>query len=108
MKRIPPRVKAANKINWTFYPSTGANAMKQFYYSTGELVMKGDIIMEGNSKGVVIAVLQPNTEEAESFCCKDTGGLLLDTEKWGFETSPWPDEDEDLVFVKRADGAAPS
>ncbi len=83
------------------------NAMKQFYYSTGELVMKGDIIMEGNSKGVVIAVLQPNTEEAEGFCCKDTGGLLLDTEKWGFETCQWPDEDEDLVFVKRADGGAP-
>jgi hypothetical protein len=81
--------------------------MKQFYYSTGELVMKGDIIMGGNSKGVVIAVLQPNTEEAEGFCCKDTGGLLLDTKKWGFETCPRPDEDEDLVFVKRADGGAP-
>lgn len=71
-----------------------------FMYETGEEIRVGDIvILNGTSRERVTMVIQPGTQEAESYLCEDTGGVMIEPSMDMFSPNekPW----EDLEFIAR-------
>jgi hypothetical protein len=52
-------------------------------------VAVGDSILLDNHKGIVVSVITKFTEEAMSFNCYDTGGILLEMEEYGLMLEPY-------------------
>jgi hypothetical protein len=80
------------------------NARRKFQYSSGEVVLDGDIVSVKDKRGVVAGVLQPGATQAIEYSCADTGGVLITFSDGDLQL--WPDLDEDLAFVSR--GTPPS
>jgi hypothetical protein len=58
------------------------------HYPTGRLIAKGDrVLLDGIYTGTVVEILDPKTEEAKTYACFDTGGLLINTDQFGLMTA---------------------
>lgn len=76
-----------------------AKQNRVFKYTCGETVERGDSISLIEVGGVVVAIMQPNSNEAIDHDCSNTGGILISFENGDLQL--WVDTDEDLVFVGR-------
>ena len=78
-------------------------------YMSGIEVMEGDVVAVnycGPAEGVVLKVILPNTPDAEEWTSPD-GGVLIEGGGLGlFVTAP--EDEEDIVFVRRAAGTISS
>jgi hypothetical protein len=73
-------------------------------YSDGIEVQAGDVVLVQRSKssmeGVIVKIIQPNTEESHHWYLPD-GGVLIEGGGFGLSATKSLEEDEDIVFVRR-------
>ena len=75
-------------------------------YMSGIEVMEGDVVGVHHGRGVVdegvvLKVILPNTPDAEEWQ-SPRGGVLIEGGGLGSFVTATPEDDEDLVFVRRA------
>lgn len=74
-------------------------------YKSGIEVIEGDIVAirrDGRSmEGVVLRVILPNTPDAHTWAAPN-GGVLIEGGGLGLSVTESLDNDEDVVFVRRA------
>jgi hypothetical protein len=74
-------------------------------YSSGIEVQEGDFVLVQRSKssaeGVILKIVQPNTEESKHWSLPD-GGVLIEGGGFGLSSTRSLEEDEDVIFVRRA------
>jgi hypothetical protein len=74
-------------------------------YNNGTEVQEGDIVLVHRSKssieGVILKIIQPNTEESNHWSLPD-GGVLIEGGGFGLSATKSLEEDEDIVFVRRS------
>ncbi len=74
-------------------------------YMSGIEVMEGDVVAvlhnRESDEGVVLKVILPDTPDAEEWQ-SPRGGVLIEGGGLGLFVTATPEDDEDLVFVRRA------
>ena len=77
----------------------------KYKYRSGLDVVEGDVVAvlhDGEFvEGVVLKVILPNTPDAEAWASPN-GGVLIEGGGLGLFVTATPEDDEDLVFVRRA------
>jgi hypothetical protein len=77
-------------------------------YKNGIQVQEGDIITlrmyKSNLEGVIVKVVHPSTEDADHWSLPE-GGVLIEGGGIGLLSTDSLEEDEDVVFICRAQGA---
>ena len=83
----------------------------KYKYMNGIEVMVGDVIAvrhDGESiEGIVLHVLLPNTPEAADWGLAE-GGVMIEGGGLGLFSTHHLEDDEDIVFVRRAAGTISS
>ena len=59
------------------------------YDGTSRAIAPGDHITFDGHEGIVDSVFLPNTDLAEAFSCKASGGILVRTQEYGLMTIPF-------------------
>ena len=74
-------------------------------YNNEVEVQEGDVVLvrrsESSMEGVILKIIQPNTEESNQWSLPD-GGVLIEGGGFGLSATKSLEEDEDIVFVRRA------
>jgi hypothetical protein len=77
-------------------------------YNNEVEVQEGDVVLvrrsESSMEGVILKIIQPNTEESNHWSLPD-GGVLIEGGGFGLSATKSLEEDEDIVFVRRAQNA---
>ncbi len=79
----------------------------KYKYMSGIEVMEGDVVAVHHNReaveGVVLKVILPNTPDAEEWESPN-GGVLIEGGGLGLFVQIHPEDAEDIVFVRRANG----